>query len=186
MHLIVGLGNIGNKYEKTRHNFGFLLADKISSYYKFEEIGDKFQSDCFVGKISDKKVMILKPRTFMNLSGKSVLAAIQFYKISLNNILVLHDDIDFDLGKIKFKIGGGNGGHNGLKSIDEMIGKNYARLRLGVGRPAHKEYEVSDYVLAKFSNEELKLVEEINEKISDKIDLLLQGKSDEFLTGFYR
>jgi PTH1 family peptidyl-tRNA hydrolase len=185
MHLIVGLGNHGVKYEKTRHNFGFLLADKIIQDYNFQSLGEKFQSDCFAGLICTQKTIILKPKTFMNLSGKAVLAAMQFYKIALNNILVLHDDIDFDLGKIKFKIAGGNGGHNGLKSIDEMIGKDYARLRLGVGRPLHKEYDVSDYVLGKFSNEELKLVDEINAKISDKIDLLLEGKSDEFLTNFY-
>lgn len=181
MHLIVGLGNLGREYETTRHNFGFLLLDEIVGKYKFDAKGLKFNSEVFAGEIADKKVIAIKPQTFMNLSGKAVLQAASFYKIPLKNILVLHDDVDLAFAKIKFKIGGGSGGHNGLKSIDEMLGQNYMRLRLGVGRPENKEFATADYVLGKFTATELKEVEKLNEKIADLLALILQGKEGEFL-----
>jgi PTH1 family peptidyl-tRNA hydrolase len=125
--------------------------------------------------------LALKPQTFMNLSGLAVLEAIKFYKIPLQNVIIFHDDLDLAFAKIKYKIGGGNGGHNGLKSIDENIGKEYARIRLGIGRPEHLKYEISDYVLSKFSKEELEIVEKINQKISDNFLELLNDKPQNFL-----
>lgn len=185
MHLIIGLGNVGAKYEKTRHNFGFLLLDKIIATHGFEAKGEKFNSDIFVGEIAGIKTFAIKPKTFMNLSGNAAIDVMQFYKIPLQNILVLHDDVDLAFGKIKFKIGGGSGGHNGLKSLDERIGQDYMRLRLGIGRPENKEYETADYVLGKFSEDEMKEIDAINKKISADVDLLLKGKSSDFLNRFF-
>lgn len=185
MHLLVGLGNIGSEYEMTRHNFGFLLLDQIIEDYGFTAQSKKFRSEVFSGKIGDKKIIALKPHTFMNRSGLAVAEAASFYKIELKNILVLHDDLDLALGKVKVKIGGGHAGHNGLKSLDEMIGKDYMRLRLGIGRPEHKEYTTADYVLGKFSSEEMEVVKKINLKISDLIEELLDERTDKFLNNFH-
>lgn len=186
MHLLIGLGNIGREYESTRHNFGFLLLDRIIDDYGLVMQSKKFKSEVFSGEISGNKIIALKPQTFMNLSGQAVLQAASFYKVDPSKIIVLHDDIDFPLGKIKVKTGGGHGGHNGLRSIDDSIGKNYMRLRLGVGRPENKEFETSDYVLGKFTKEEMQSVNKTNDKISDLIDELLAGEVDEFLNDFFK
>ena len=185
MHLLVGLGNIGREYQSTRHNFGFLLLDQILADHGFVAQSKKFKSEVFVGKISGKKIIALKPQTFMNLSGLAVAEAASFYKIEPENILVFHDDVDLVLGKIKIKIGGGNAGHNGLKSIDEVMGKDYARLRLGVGRPESKEFDTADYVLGKFSKEEMEVAKSVSEKISKFFEELLEGREDVFLNKFY-
>ncbi len=184
MYLLIGLGNIGKEYAKTRHNFGFLALDQIITDYNLSALGKKFSSEVFVGEIAGKKVIALKPQTYMNNSGLAALEAMQFYKIPLQNIIVLHDEIDIDLGRIKTKIGGGSAGHNGLKSIDSMIGKEYHRLRLGVGRPENKEFEVADYVLSKFTKDEMMIVEEINKKISSTINLLIDGDATLFANKF--
>jgi len=186
MHLLIGLGNIGREYQSTRHNFGFLLLDQIVKDYALREQSKKFKSEIFSGEIAGHKIIALKPQTFMNLSGLAVSEAAAFYKIEPKNILVFHDDVDLALGKVKVKIGGGNAGHNGLKSIDEMIGKDYARLRLGVGRPENKEFETADYVLGKFGKEEMVVVEKTNEKISKLLGDLLEGRADGFLNKFHQ
>lgn len=173
MHLLVGLGNIGKKYEKTRHNFGFLVLDKIIDDFNLEKAGEKFSSELFLGKINDKKIIAIKPQTYMNNSGIAVLEAMQFYKIKPENIIVFHDEIDIDFGKIKTKIGGGSAGHNGLKSIDAYIGNEYWRVRLGVSRPQNKEFEVADYVLSKFSDEEFMQITEIAKKIAKSMPKFL-------------
>ncbi len=185
MHLLVGLGNIGKQYESTRHNFGFILLDQIIADYGFSSGIKKFKGEVFTGEIDDKKVIALKPHTFMNLSGESVLQAAQFYKVKPENIIVLHDELDLEPGKVRVKIGGGHAGHNGLKSIDSKIGKNYMRLRLGIGRPENQNYQTSDYVLGKFLAKEKELVERVNEKSSDLIGKLLQGKMEDFMNDFY-
>lgn len=185
MHLLVGLGNIGREYDSTRHNFGFLLLDQIVADYGFKAQSKKFKSEVFSGEIDGKKIVALKPQTFMNRSGVSVLEAMSFFKIAPKNILVLHDDLDLALGKIKVKTGGGHAGHNGLRSIDEMIGKDYMRLRLGIGRPENKEFETADYVLGKFGKDEMEVVEKVNEKISDFIGEILEGRADTFLNKFH-
>lgn len=186
MHLLVGLGNIGAEYMSTRHNFGFLLLDKILSDYEFFPQSKKFKSEIFTGEIMRQKIIAIKPQTFMNRSGVAVSEVASFFKITPENILVLHDDLDLALGKVKIKIGGGDAGHNGLKSIDEMIGKNYMRLRLGIGRPVHKEFAASDYVLGKFSAEEFLEVEKLMKKISKLIGELFLGKTENFLNEFYK
>ena len=177
MFLLVGLGNIGKKYELTRHNFGFLALDSIILQYNLSKSANKFESEVFTGQIGENKIIAIKPQTFMNNSGVSVGAASSFYKIPAENIIVFHDEIDIKLGEIRVKKGGGNAGHNGLKSIDQRIGKDYWRFRLGVSRPQNPEYEVSDYVLSKFSKDELTVVEEMNYDLSKKLpDFLVEKK----------
>lgn len=185
MYLLVGLGNKGEKYKKTRHNFGFLTIDQIVEDHGLKLVGEKFSSIVYTGEIDGKKVIALKPLTFMNNSGIAALAAMAFYKIKLENIIVFHDEVDLDLGRVKVKTGGSSAGHNGLKSLDEKIGKDYMRVRLGVSRPANKEFEVADYVLSKFSKEEFEMVEKINKKISSLIVDLLDNKADLFVNKFY-
>lgn len=180
MYLLIGLGNFGKEYSKTRHNFGFLALDQIVADYNFQALGKKFSSEIFSGEISGRKIIALKPQTYMNNSGAAALEAVNFYKIPLQNIIVLHDEIDIPLSKIKVKIGGGAAGHNGLKSLDSAIGKEYWRVRLGVGRPENKEFEVADYVLSKFAKDEMPLVEEINKKVSTSINLLISGEANLF------
>jgi PTH1 family peptidyl-tRNA hydrolase len=185
MHLIVGLGNHGKKYQFTRHNFGFLLADQIIEDYGFKADGNKFNSEFFFGEIDQKKIIILKPQTFMNLCGSAVLPCLNFYKINQDNLLILHDDLDLELGRIKVKLGGSSAGHNGLKSIDEVIGNDYLRLRLGISRPENSLYNISNYVLTNFSEDDLKIVKQVNKKISQQLSLIFNNKTDNFLNNFY-
>ncbi len=159
MKLIVGLGNPGPTYQNNRHNIGFMVIDEVLKNSSFNNISSKK----FLGELYKKNdLLLLKPTTFMNLSGKSVASVSSFYKIPLENILVIHDDIDLPYGAIKIKRGGGNGGHNGLKSIDSLIGKEYNRLRLGVGKPVKKEM-VPSYVLSDFSDKEQEVLDKFIE-----------------------
>ncbi len=181
MFLIVGLGNPGLKYQYTKHNLGFLLADQIIKNYQLEPQGVKFGGQVFVGNISNQKIILVKPQDYMNNSGNCVLSVAQFYKITPEKIIVLHDDLDLEMGRVKVKIGGGNAGHNGLKDIDEKINKNYCRVRLGIGRPENPDYEISDYVLSKFSKDELDMVDNINSKICKLFPLILENNFPEFM-----
>ena len=150
MTLFVGLGNPGSQYEDTRHNIGFKVIDKLVDDFEARDIS----KTSFHGKLyRSTPSLFLKPTTYMNLSGKSVLPVKQFFKIEQENIIVIHDDIDLPFGAVRFKRGGGHGGHNGLKSLDAMIGKEYIRVRVGVGKPEHKS-QVADYVLHDFSENE--------------------------------
>ena len=184
MFLLVGLGNPGSKYQYTKHNFGFLLADEIAKNFKLTLLGNKFGRQILAGTISNQKVLLIKPQDYMNNSGEAVLSIATFYKIPPEKIIVFHDDLDLKLGRIKAKVGGGNAGHNGLKDIDNRIGKNYVRIRLGIGRPENKEYEIADYVLSKFSNEELRTTEIINQKITNILPIILDGNLEEFMNQF--
>ena len=150
MTLFVGLGNPGSQYENTRHNIGFRVIDILVNDASARDIS----KTSFQGKLyRSANTFFLKPTTFMNLSGKSLLTVKQFFKIELEDIIVIHDDIDLPFGAVRFKKGGGHGGHNGLKSIDVMLGKEYFRVRVGVGKPEHKS-QVADYVLHNFSQDE--------------------------------
>ena len=157
MWLVVGLGNPGPQYELTRHNFGFLAADLLagSSSYKKSFGGEVAQVN-----LGNESCLILKPLTFMNRSGSSVQAALAFYKISLSNLVVIHDELDLPLGDLRIKQGGSDGGHNGLKDITRLLGPDYIRVRLGIGRPNFKGHE-ADYVLGLFKTDELRVVEDI-------------------------
>ena len=199
MFLIFGLGNKGLEYNQTRHNFGFLLADKLIETHQLQSKGTKFGGQVFFGKITDQKVILIKPQDYMNNSGSCVLSASQFYKTHPNNIIVLHDDLDLNLGRIKAKIGGGDCGHNGLKDIDNKIGKDYYRIRLGISnkyddviknlddnaaKKTLKNYDVSNYVLSNFSKQELEMVEQTNQKICKIFYLAIKKDLPKFLSQF--
>lgn len=157
MHLIVGLGNIGDKYQLTRHNIGFLVIDEMTKNLNTANINkSNFQSTLLKSGYN----LFSKPTTFMNNSGVAVHAIQEYYKIELDDIIVIHDDLDLPFGTVKFKVGGGHGGHNGLRSLDAHIGKEYVRIRIGIGKPANKA-DVANYVLSNFSKEELNKLQDI-------------------------
>lgn len=174
MFLIVGLGNPGAEYENTRHNVGFMAVDEIARRYKFSPFKAKFDGLIAEGQIEGEKVFILKPQTFMNLSGNSVVKAAAFYKILPENVIVVHDDMDLVPGQIKTKLGGGAGGHNGLKSIDAHITPNYNRVRLGVGHPRGAGEAVVNHVLSRFSKTDAELVAKDIEIVADSIGILIK------------
>ena len=157
MHLIVGLGNIGEKYQLTRHNIGFLVIDEITKNLSTSNINNpNFQSSLLKSGYN----LFSKPTTYMNNSGLAVHAIKEYYKIALENIIVIHDDLDLPFGTVKFKIGGGHGGHNGLRSLDAHITKEYIRVRIGIGKPQDKS-DVANYVLSNFSKEEINRLQDI-------------------------
>ena len=157
MHLIVGLGNIGEKYQLTRHNVGFLVIDEITKNLNTSNINNpNFQSTLLKSGYN----LFSKPTTYMNNSGIAVHSIKEYYKIDLENIIIIHDDLDLPFGTVKFKIGGGHGGHNGLRSLDAHITKEYIRVRIGIGKPADKT-DVANYVLSNFSKEELNKLTDI-------------------------
>lgn len=178
--LIIGLGNPGPEYSANRHNIGFMAVDAVAEAYGFAKWSKKFQGQLSEGTIAGEKVFLLKPQTYMNLSGESAGKVAQFYKIPPENIIVIHDELDLPLGKLRVKIGGGNGGHNGLNSLDEHLGKDYWRVRVGIGHPGDKD-AVSDYVLSDFTKAEHTFVESMVGEIAKYIGLLLQGNDAEFM-----
>ncbi len=180
MFLVVGLGNPGAEYDKTRHNVGFMAADEIRSFYHFAPFKAKFDGLIAEGQIDGEKVYLLKPQTYMNLSGNSVVKAANFYKILPQNVIVIHDDMDLPVGKIKAKIGGGAGGHNGLKSIDSAITPNYNRIRLGVGHPQGDGDAVVNHVLSRFSKADFATIETNIQIVCEALPVLLQNGLAQF------
>lgn len=180
MILLVGLGNIGTEYDNTRHNVGFLVADKMIREYNLLYDTKKFHSEIFTGFINGTKIILIKPQTYMNKSGIAVSEIANFYKIPLEDIYVFQDDMDLELGKMKFKTGGSSAGHNGIKSIDEMIGKDYHRIRIGIGRPKYNN-DVINFVLNKFTEDERVKLENICDRIVNNANLMLNNR-DLFLT----
>ena len=176
MFLIVGLGNPGAEYAKTRHNVGFMAVDVIHDEYGFGAYKSKFDGLISEGNIAGEKVYLLKPQTFMNLSGNSVVKAANFYKILPQNIIVIHDDMDLKINQIKAKLGGGSGGHNGLKSIDAAITPNYNRIRLGIGHPDNglPHEAVINHVLTGFSKADMAVLEHNISLVSDQIGVLIK------------
>jgi len=162
--LIVGLGNPGDKYAKTRHNVGFMVIDRLIQKLQALKISSSFKGELF--KKDD--IFLLKPTTYMNLSGESVVLVKNYYKIDIDKIVVVHDDLDLPFGAVRFKRGGGHGGHNGLKSCDKYISKDYIRVRIGIGKPQDKD-KVASYVLDDFSKEEEKYLDDIIEHVSEAI-----------------
>lgn len=182
MWLLVGLGNPGDKYEYNRHNIGFLAVDAIADTYGFPAYKKKFQGLMAEGHIEGEKVILLKPQTYMNNSGQSVGEAAKFYKIPLDRIAVFHDELDLGAGKIRTKKGGGNAGHNGLRSMDSHLNSNdYWRIRLGIGHPGDKAM-VHNHVLSNFSKDELIWLKLLIEAVADHAPLMVQGKDNEFMS----
>lgn len=183
MMLLVGLGNPGNAYTATRHNIGFIAVDEIVRRYNFSSPRIKFNAELSESTIDGERIISVKPLTYMNNSGASVRDVASFYKIPVHNIIVCHDDLDISLGKIKVKRGGGHGGHNGLRSLDSHIGKDYLRLRIGIDHPGDKD-QVSDYVLSKFTKQEEPLKERVIEDVAGLFPMLLKGGEQEFMNKF--
>ena len=171
MKLIVGLGNPGTKYQGTRHNVWFMALERFAEANGFSDFvyENKFSGELSVGQINGEKILLFKPMLFMNKSGQPVQQIVNFYKISLDDVLVLHDEIDLDFGVLKLKIGGGHAGHNGLRDIISFCGSDFARVRIGVGRPTLKD-EVSDYVLSNFSTDQTKSFEELWVSVFELVD----------------
>lgn len=181
MLLLVGLGNPGARYAYNRHNIGWLALDDIVERYRFSPWRSKFQGQICEGTLDGVKTLALKPTTFMNRSGQSVAATLNFYKLAPEQTVVLHDDLDLAPGKVRVKKGGGHGGHNGLRSLDQHIGKEYWRVRLGIGHPGHKD-RVEGYVLSDFAKAEEAWLDPLMEAVADAAPMLAQGHPDKFMT----
>ena len=184
MYLFVGLGNPGSKYENNRHNVGFMFIDHLAKKLEAPEFSEKFDSLHCRTEIAGKRVFLQKPQTFMNKSGVAVSKLANFYKIPLNNIFVFYDELDLEFAKIKIKQAGGDGGHNGIKSIDSLVGKNYWRLRFGIDHPGHKD-KVNSYVLSDFKQNELDDLPSYFERLAANADLLIKGERELFLTRYF-
>ncbi len=185
LFMLVGLGNPSKKHSLNRHNVGFMAMDRIIHRYNFSEWKKKFKGLYSQGTIDSNKILALKPATFMNLSGESVLSMASFYKIPPQNIIVFYDELDIKVGRLKIQTGGGNNGHNGLKSIDSHIGKNYTKVKIGIGRPQNKE-DVAKYVLSDFTKSDIEIIYPLLDNISAEINLLLEGMYDKFTNNIFK
>jgi PTH1 family peptidyl-tRNA hydrolase len=179
MRLFVGLGNPGAKYARNRHNIGFMAVDRIAADHGFGPWRAKFQGQVAEGRLGTEKVALLKPETFMNLSGQSVGEAMRFFKLEPGDITVFHDEIDLPPARLKVKTGGGHAGHNGLRSIHAHIGEAYQRVRMGVGHPGRKE-AVAGYVLHDFAKADEEWLEDMLRGISDGAAALAEGDAPRF------
>ena len=179
MLLFVGLGNPTPDSENNRHNVGFKIIDTINKKFSLSKQKPKFKGLLTTGNIGDKKVYAIKPLTFMNNSGVCIRELIEYFKIDAEDVIVFHDDLDIEFGKIKAKFGGSSPGHNGIASIDKFIGKDYSRVRIGIGKPKNG-IEVADYVLQNFDEDESIGIEKISKDITESISILVEKKLDLF------
>ena len=179
MLLLVGLGNPSPNNSNNRHNVGFLIIDAINEKFKLSKQKPKFKGLLTTGKINEQKVFAIKPLTFMNSSGICIKELIEYFKINVKDVFVFHDDMDIDIGKVKVKFGGSNAGHNGIDSIDKNIGKNYSRIRIGIGRPK-KNSTGADHVLDNFSNDEKGDVGIVTKNIIESLSILINKDLDLF------
>lgn len=178
MYLIVGLGNPEEEYSKTRHNMGFNAVNKIANEFKIEMNKKKFDALYGEGIIEGEKVILLKPQTYMNLSGKSIIQVVNFYKIPMENICVIYDDIDVDLGKIKIRKKGSSGSHNGMKSvIEELHTEEFARIRVGIGKPEFKN-DMINYVIGSIPEEEVEILDKASTTAKDAVIEILKNGID--------
>ena len=179
MILLVGLGNPTPDSNDNRHNIGFKIIDAINQKFSLSKQKPKFKGLLTTGNISNKKVYAIKPLTFMNNSGICIRELIEYFKINSEDVIVFHDDLDIDFTKIKAKFGGSSAGHNGIASIDKFIGKEYSRVRVGIGKPDSK-IEVSDFVLTNFTDEERVKLEKVIQNIIEFMPILMDKKLDLF------
>lgn len=182
MRLVVGLGNPGARHARNRHNIGFMAAEAIARRHGFTPFRNRFKGEVAEGTIAGERRLLLKPQTFMNLSGEAVAAAAHFFKLPPEEIVVIHDELDLKPGKLRVKRGGGNAGHNGLRSIDALLGPDFWRVRIGIGHPGVREL-VLPYVLQNFAAEELDLwVGPLLDAMAETIGLLLSGAPEAFMS----
>ena len=179
MLLFVGLGNPSPNFENNRHNIGFKIIDAINQKFGLSKQKPKFKGLLTTGTINGKKVYAIKPLTFMNNSGICIRELIEYFKIEAENVIVFHDDLDIDFGKVKAKVGGSSAGHNGIKSIDKFIGTDYSRVRVGIGHPKEKR-RVNSHVLEDFKDDEEEKIKEITESIVKLVPTLIDKKIDLF------
>ena len=179
MILLVGLGNPTPDSNDNRHNVGFKIIDAINQNFGLSKQKPKFKGLLTTGNISNKKIYAIKPLTFMNNSGICIRELIEYFKIDCEDVIVFHDDLDLDFAKIKTKFGGSSAGHNGIESIDKFIGKDYSRIRIGIGKPKTKE-NVTDHVLKDFDVDEIETLEKITTNITDSLSILIDKKLDLF------
>ncbi|HCL65017.1 MAG TPA: aminoacyl-tRNA hydrolase [Rhizobium sp.] len=180
MIIIAGLGNPGAKYSENRHNIGFMAVDAIHRRYTFSPWSKKFKAEIAEGEIAGEKVLLMKPQTFMNLSGESVGEAMRFFKLQPSDIIAIHDELDLPAGKVRMKTGGGHGGHNGLKSLDSHCGKEYRRLRMGIGHPGDKE-RVHGHVLGDFAKTDRVWLEPLLDALADNAAMLVKGEESQLM-----
>ena len=187
MHLIVGLGNPGPNYSQTRHNVGFMAIDEIISFYGFSrcKVKKRPHGEFTNGQVDSNKLILLKPLSFMNESGKPVGEAMRYYGLDTSQIVVFHDEIDLVLGKIRVKFGGGHAGHNGIRDIEKHVGNGFFRVRVGVGRPDTKSL-VSRHVLGNFSRSDRIIVEPMLKLLAEKIPLLLAQNTSDYMNEISR
>jgi PTH1 family peptidyl-tRNA hydrolase len=185
MKLFVGLGNPGAKYARNRHNVGFMAAERIAGRHKFSAWRRRFQGETSEGTLAGERVILFKPATYMNESGRAVGEAARFMKVPLGDIVVFYDEIDLAPGKLKVKTGGGNAGHNGLRSISAHLGNDYVRVRIGVGHPGHKDLVVG-YVLHDFAKADADWLDPLLEAIAEAAGHLAIGDQQRFLTAVAR
>jgi len=179
MLLFVGLGNPTPNSQNNRHNIGFKVVDAINKEFGLSKQKPKFKGLLTTGNIGEKKIYVIKPLTFMNNSGICIRELLEYFKIEAEDVIVFHDDLDVEFGKIKVKFGGSSAGHNGIASIDKFIGKDYSRVRIGIGKPENK-VSASDYVLNDFTEDEQKHLEKITNNIIESISILIDKKLDLF------
>jgi peptidyl-tRNA hydrolase, PTH1 family len=179
MLLFVGLGNPGAKYSGNRHNIGFMAVDEIVRRHSFSPWRKKFQSEMSEGKLAAEKVMVLKPQTFMNESGRAVGDAVRFHNIDLDKVYVFYDELDLEPGKVRVKTGGGAAGHNGIRSVAAHLGPDFKRVRLGIGHPGDKNM-VMPHVLGDFAKVEREWLGKLLEGVADEAELLAAGKDEKF------
>ncbi|RWP65863.1 aminoacyl-tRNA hydrolase [Mesorhizobium sp.] len=180
MLLFAGLGNPGAKYADNRHNVGFMAADAIARRHSFSPWSKKFQGLIAEGTLAGEKIILIKPQTFMNLSGQSVGEALRFYKLDASALTVLYDEIDLAAGKVRVKVGGGSGGHNGIRSLEQHVGKDFRRVRIGVGHPGVKEM-VHGHVLGDFAKSDREWLDALLDTIADAAGLLAKGDDNSFM-----
>ncbi|MSP09999.1 MAG: aminoacyl-tRNA hydrolase [Pelagibacteraceae bacterium] len=179
MLLLVGLGNPTPDSENNRHNVGFKIIDAINKKFSLSKQKPKFKGLLTTGNVAKQKIYAIKPLTFMNNSGTCIRELIEYFKIEAQDVMVFHDDLDIEFGKIKAKFGGSSAGHNGIDSIDKFIGKDYSRIRIGIGKPKNG-MEVTDYVLQNFDGDEMLGLEKIVSNITNSISMLIDKKLDLF------
>lgn len=180
MQIFVGLGNPGSKYAGNRHNIGFMVLDEIARDHGFTPWKSQFQGQVASGNLGSEKVLLLKPSTFMNLSGQAVGEAMRFYKLTPDDVTVFHDELDLAPSKVRVKQGSGHAGHNGLRSIHQHIGEHYRRVRLGIGHPGHKD-RVAGYVLSDFAKAEADWLDDVTRGCADGAKELAAGDGPRFL-----
>lgn len=191
MKLVVGLGNPGPKYETTRHNIGWLALDRLIDDFKAGPAQDKNQGEVYPCTIAGEKALLIKPMTYMNNSGRCVAPLFNFYKCQPEDLIVIYDELDLKPASIKLKTGGGSGGHNGIKSIDECLGSannGYHRVRLGVGHPRALglKMDPADYVLGQFTDTELKDIDVLFDRVSKAVEMIARGDMRDAMTQFNR